>query len=149
MIFNSVRDLLPHSPIHSVPHDATVAQACALLEMHDVGALGVTQQIDATDALVGIISARDVVRACNAQGCDIAQTRVAQIMTRNVQVAYVDDSLTDALATMTEGRFRHLPVVNDEGLPVAMLSIHDVPTDYQRMFDGFQDDLTPAQVQAH
>jgi CBS domain-containing protein len=74
---------------------------------------------------VGIVSARDIVRALSARGSAALETTVAEIMTRKVLTCSRQDKLVDLMQRMTEGKFRHFPVVED-GRLVGIVSIGDV-----------------------
>jgi CBS domain-containing protein len=77
------------------------------------------------DALVGIISERDVMRGLDAQGPAVLETTVDQHMIRNVRTCTPHTTVDQAIDTMTRGRFRHLPVL-DDGKLVGVLSIRDL-----------------------
>jgi CBS domain-containing protein len=99
----------------------TVREVTQLLAQHNVGALVV---MDEAEALVGIVSERDVVRAI-ARGEAILDQPVSELMTRKLVVGSPQDDLSSVMQTMTERRFRHLPIV-EGGRLVGMISIGDV-----------------------
>ena len=92
------------------------------LAEHGIGALVVT---GAEGRTVGIISERDIVRALSARGSAVLHTPVAEIMTRKVMTCTRQEKLADLMQRMTEGKFRHLPVI-EEGRVVGIVSIGDV-----------------------
>ena len=100
---------------------ASVYDALKMMNENNVGALCV--QVD--DYLVGIVSERDIVTAIARKGADVLEAPVSAIMTRDVQTCSVDERATALLRRMTEGRFRHLPVV-ENGQLHAVVSIGDV-----------------------
>ncbi len=106
--------------VFSITPDRSIREATQLLTEHRVGALVV---LNDAGALVGIVSERDIVRAV-AQGLDLQQP-VSTLMTRNVVVGSLHDDLSSVMQTMTEKRFRHLPVV-EQGELVGMISIGDL-----------------------
>ena len=75
--------------------------------------------------LLGIISERDYARRIILQGRRSADTRVEEIMTRDVIAVSVDMTVEQGLALMTERHFRHLPVI-DEGRVIGVVSIGDL-----------------------
>ena len=81
--------------------------------------------IDGKDAFSGIISERDIVGALSRYGADILTQKVADLMTRNVRSCSRHDTIAEVMNIMTQGRFRHLPVVED-GKLVGLISIGDV-----------------------
>ncbi len=110
------------SDVVTVGPDTTVAQLLALLAEHGIGATVVSSDGRAVE---GIVSERDVVRALAREGSDSLTRTVGSICTREVAVAVTGDRLEDLAATMTERRFRHLPVVTD-GVLAGIISIGDV-----------------------
>ncbi len=105
----------------TISADAGVRELIALLAEHNIGALIVSN--DGT-ALDGIVSERDVVRHLHSDGTVVNNT-VAAIMTEIVETCTPDDDLDAVMQTMTERRFRHIPVVADGDL-VGIVSIGDV-----------------------
>ena len=73
--------------------------------------------------LSGILTDTDVTRRVVAKGLDPKSTNVATVMTANPTVVSMDDPAMDALSTMVENRFRHLPVVDSKGAVVGVLDI--------------------------
>ena len=87
--------------------------------------IGATVITDEADRVVGIVSERDIMRAIADSGAACLDQPVSTIMTRNVATCTEHDTVTDIMAKMTEGRFRHMPVVSSERL-VGIVSIGDV-----------------------
>ena len=102
--------------------DATIAEVAGLLKARRIGAVVVT---DENGALCGIISERDLARGLADQGAGLLDMRVSQLMTADVVTCSPDDGIGQLMQTMTERRFRHLPVVQD-GEMVGIISIGDV-----------------------
>jgi CBS domain-containing protein len=100
----------------------SLANAAKSLTNHGIGALVVT---DAEGHTVGIISERDIVRALGEKESAAFETPVAEIMTRKVVFCSRHDKLVDLMQRMTEGKFRHLPVIED-GRLIGIVSIGDV-----------------------
>jgi CBS domain-containing protein len=102
--------------------DATVAEVASLLKAKRIGAVVVT---DAAGGLCGIISERDLARGLADYGADLLQMRVRDLMTTEVSTCAPDDGIDQLMQQMTEGRFRHLPVMQD-GRMIGLISIGDV-----------------------
>jgi len=105
----------------TITPDAGVRELIAILAEHNIGALIVST--DGT-SLDGIVSERDVVRRMHRDGTVIDNT-VGGIMTNVVSTCSSEDDLDDVMVAMTEGRFRHIPVV-DDGRLVGIVSIGDL-----------------------
>jgi CBS domain-containing protein len=106
----------------SIEPTANLAAAAELLSTHRIGALVV---LDAEGRLVGILSERDIVRRMADGGSAALQLPVAQVMTRNVSTCDVNDSISSVMDRMTEGKFRHMPVFDEDRL-AGLVSIGDV-----------------------
>jgi CBS domain-containing protein len=101
---------------------ATVADAVAELSARRIGALVVSADGRRPD---GILSERDVVREIGRSGAEVLSRSVGDMMTRDLVCAAPGDRSEDILQKMTDGRFRHMPVVED-GLLVGLISLGDV-----------------------
>ena len=102
--------------------DTTLAEIASRLAAKRIGALVV---VGANGHIDGIISERDIIRVVAERGPASLGEPVSRSMTRTVQTCDVSDTLDELMATMTAGRFRHLPVVEDGAL-VGIVSIGDV-----------------------
>ncbi len=108
-----------------------IRDAIALLAKHNIGAL---VAVDETDQPVGILSERDIVRAAVKNEQVFSQT-VKDLMTTNVTIGVPQDALRPVLHTMTEKRFRHLPIM-DQGKLVGIVSIGDVVKAQRDEYEG-------------
>ncbi len=100
---------------------ASLADVANLLSSHHIGAVPVLEG----EALVGIISERDIVHCLARHGAAALDLRAADAMTRSVKTISPATTVEDAMSAMTTGRFRHLPVY--EGSHMAgIISIGDV-----------------------
>ena len=106
----------------SIPARATLTEATKVLTSHRIGAVLI---LDSHGAPVGILSERDVVRAISHEGEAALKRTVASRMTSQVASCGEEDSVEDVIERMTQGRFRHMPVLKD-GRVVGMISIGDV-----------------------
>ncbi len=102
--------------------DSTIADAARLLKERNVGALVITTE---DGRLAGILSERDLVRGLPDHGADLLALKVKDRMTSEVTTCTPDDRVDDIMKLMTEGRFRHLPVVEGSKV-VGIVSIGDV-----------------------
>ena len=75
--------------------------------------------------VTGIISERDIIRVISEKGADGLQLQVSDVMTKNVMSCTEATTLDQMMAVMTQGRFRHVPVIEDGAL-VGIVSIGDV-----------------------
>src|SRR6476619_5597960 len=109
------------SSVATVEPATSVAELVAALAEHNVGALPVLDG----GRLVGIVSERDVVRRLHLGGAGLLQLTVAEIMSTKVTTCGPTDKIEDLARILTEGRFRHMPVVQDGAL-VCIVSIGDL-----------------------
>jgi CBS domain-containing protein len=107
--------------IMSVEPDANMTAAIKLLGEKKIGAVLVMSQ----SRLEGILSERDIVRALGERGAGVLDEPVSSVMTRKVVTCKETDTVAELMETMTTGKFRHLPVV-DNGKVVGLISIGDI-----------------------
>lgn len=100
---------------------ATVQEAIAELAMRRFGALIVSED---AQAILGIVSERDIVRELARQGAEVLNQPVSEIMTSAVHCCTRNHAVDDVLALMTDRRVRHVPVV-DDGELMGIISIGD------------------------
>ena len=103
------------------PH-RTLKEVIGLLAEKGVGAVVVS---DTSLSVLGILSERDVVRVIAKDGASALDDPVSRYMTSKVITVTRDDTIDHLMQTMTTGRFRHLPVVED-GRLIGLISIGDV-----------------------
>jgi CBS domain-containing protein len=108
-----------------VKADDTIEQAARIMADEDVGILPVAEN----DRLVGMISDRDIVTRCVAQGCERG-TRVREAMTRNVKYCFEYADLDETLDNMAEIQVHRLPVMSREKRLVGIISLGDAARRY-------------------
>ncbi len=100
----------------------TLQEICELLAANRIGAVVLT---DDDMHIEGILSERDIVRAISQEGPGVLATPAQGQMSRNVVTAQEKDTVDAVLGRMSEGRFRHMPVVRD-GRLIGVVSIGDI-----------------------
>lgn len=106
----------------SIEPTADLTAAAHLLEARRIGAVVIC---GAGGRLAGILSERDIVRAISEHGAEALTLPVGQVMTRNVATCGEDDTVATIMERMTEGKFRHMPVLA-KGKLIGLVSIGDV-----------------------
>lgn len=110
------------SDVFSIRHQDTLAHAVTVLRDQRIGALLV---MDANGKVEGILSERDIVRKlADTPGKTLPQ-KVEAVMTKKVETCDLDETLTSVLQRMSNGRFRHMPVVDENGV-AGIITIGDV-----------------------
>lgn len=119
-----VSDILAQkgTTIFTVVPATSVAEIAQQLSARRIGSVLV---LDARGSVAGIVSERDLVRALARHGAKALELEARQVMTREVVTCDPDDSIDGVMQTMTEGRFRHIPVVR-HGELLGLVSIGDV-----------------------
>ena len=100
----------------------TVFSALGVMADNNIGAVLVMEG----EHLAGILSERDYARKVILEQRSSMDTKVADIMTTKVTTVDLDDDVDRCMNLMTEGRFRHLPVVDESGRVLGLVSIGDV-----------------------
>ncbi len=119
----TVRQLLAakSGDLRTITSATHVIEALKLMAAHDIGALLVVDE----GRLVGIMSERDYARKVALLGKSSSDISVAEIMTAKVTSVRPEQTVDECMQLMTEGRFRHLPVI-DHGKLAGILSIGDL-----------------------
>lgn len=110
------------SDVLTVEPTKNVAAAARLLSEHAIGALVVT---GADRRIVGIVSERDIVQELAAHGAAALELPLTDVMTRRVVTCSPSDTVSSVMERMTQGKFRHLPVL-EQGRLAGIVSIGDV-----------------------
>ena len=111
---------LMSKPACLVDPETTLAEATTMMGEYRVGSALVVS----SDRLIGILTERDVVRAMSTAH-DAPMRPVVEWMTNQPTTAPPDTPVRDALRTMVEGGFRHLPIMDGETV-VGVLSMRDI-----------------------
>lgn len=122
VLHDPVRKLKVRPPV-TVPIDAKLGLALDRMIEHSVGAV---QVVDGEGRLVGILTERDYLRKVIGIVADYAHRPVKDYMTPDPETVGADDLLAVALEKMDVGGYRHLPVVEEDGRPVGLVSVRDV-----------------------
>lgn len=118
-----VINLLTTKPqgVITIQPQQTLKSAAQILAEKNIGALVV---VDDGGQLVGILSERDIIRRAG-ESDDVLAAVVGDVMTPNPVVGSPDDDMMSVASTMTDGRFRHLPILADGAL-IGIISIGDI-----------------------
>ncbi len=108
--------------VETVEANTTLGEVVRRLATKRIGAVVVTAP---GTAVTGIVSERDVVRMLALHGAAALNRTVADVMTRHVVTCRETDTVDELMSRMTQGRFRHLPVV-ENGQLAGIISIGDV-----------------------
>ena len=124
----SLEQILQHKGFRvlSISPRATLADVVEKLVKNNCGSLMVCEESDCTH-LLGIITERDILRACaNHKDTPLDQLRVSDVMTHDLVTGSPHNSVQDAMGVMTERRIRHLPMLDDNGKLIGLVSIGDL-----------------------
>jgi len=108
--------------VETIEPDDLARMAAHRMATRRLGCLVVTRDGSHVD---GLITERDLVRALAVRGSEASNCRVRDIMSRDVPVCAPNDQVASLMRTMTDRRYRHVPVVRD-GVLVGLVSIGDV-----------------------
>jgi CBS domain-containing protein len=122
-----LEDILKHkgTEVASIAPERLLVDAIALLNDRKIGALLVCSGECSRGNIAGIVTERDVLRACHARLADLGRITVGEVMTKELVIGRSDDTIDYAMAVMTRRRIRHLPVFGNGEL-VGMVSIGDL-----------------------
>lgn len=118
----TIQDLMT-TELCALSPQATLAEAAGTMRDRDVGDVLV---IDDAGELRGIVTDRDITVRATADGRDPTATQLGDVCTDALVTVAVDDAVDDAVRSMREHAVRRLPVVDDDGTPIGMISIGDL-----------------------
>lgn len=116
----TIRDVIKQQQLVTAPANMIVREAAIVMRQRRIGAMLVVEH----GFLVGIFTERDALNRVVAESRDASTTTLADVMTSNPRTVSPNASFNAALELMHEGRFRHVPVVED-GRPLGMISVRD------------------------
>jgi CBS domain-containing protein len=118
-----ITSLISGKKVETISPSASVHDLVNSLNTHHVGALVVSADGKRID---GIVSERDVVRAMPGKLDQLIDMHVRDLMTVEVLTCTSDTTIAELMTLMTERRIRHVPVVDDSGKLISIISIGDV-----------------------
>ena len=124
---NDVRDIMTPSP-HTIQSIESVMNAAQLMRKSDIGDVIVVED----EQLFGILTDRDIVVRVLAEGRDPETTPVGDICSRELTTVRPTDSIGDVVRVMREKAIRRLPVVEESGEVIGIVSIGDVAVERDR-----------------
>lgn len=116
-----IRDVIANRPFPAVLPTNTIRECAFIMKEWQSSAVLVVDQ----GRVAGILTERDIVFRCVAQSCPLDSTQVAAVMTTMVETIHQDKPFGHALHVMYEGGFRHMPVIDDQGHAVGLISAQD------------------------
>jgi CBS domain-containing protein len=122
VIVRNIIDSKANSQVFSMKPDDTVRAAVEVLAAKRIGAVIISGDGAMVD---GILSERDIVRALGTRGPACLDGQIQELMTATVVGCHPEDTALSVLERMTEGRFRHMPVIHENRM-IGVISIGDV-----------------------
>lgn len=109
------------SDILTMSKTDTVHAACVKMRERHCGSVIITEK----GKLIGIFTERDLLRKVAAEKGDVTKLKLKDVMSTNLKTATPEDEIADSMRRMTQGKFRHLPVVDNQGHVIGILSQGD------------------------
>lgn len=107
--------------------DAPLSEAARHMRDRDIGSIPVVEN----DRLIGMVTDRDIVIRCVADGHDVSET-VSQAMTPKIRYCFADEDVKDVARNMSEECIRRLPVVDRDKRLVGIVSLGDISKRHER-----------------
>ena len=121
-LLRSLSILEPRAPV-CISEEDSLLYAISCLRKHKIGCVLV---INTDGALTGIFSERDCILKLNCPTEEYGRRKISEFMTRNPVTQPPTGSIAYALNLMSEGGFRHIPIVDQDNLPIGIISVKDV-----------------------
>jgi len=115
-------DVSELQPVVGVTPETTISNVVDVMLTKRVGCIVVSEN----DQLVGLFTERDLLCKVVPDGIDISSTPVSSVMTCNPETLPVDSPLVYALQRMSIGGYRHVPLMDEGGKAVAVISMRDI-----------------------
>lgn len=109
-------------PVTTVAPNTPLGEVLKLMASRSIGCVLITDE----ERLVGIFSERDVVNRVNVRAAELSDHPVSEFMTRDPQSLEVDAKVAFALHRMGIGHYRHVPIVDNQSRPTAIISVRDI-----------------------
>ena len=116
-----LKNLSAPKPI-TVDIGSSVREALTMMQLKQFGCVLITQD----EKLVGILTERDIIAKALHDEINLEDMKVDDVMTRNPESFQPDDSIAFVMNAMTVGGYRHVPVVDDKNVPLAIVSVRDI-----------------------
>ncbi len=116
------REFKNKSPVLTFTAQDKVIDAVKVMSEKNYGASVI---VDQDNKPVGIVTERDFMRRLLAKGLDPNTTPISDIMTKDLKLAHVEDDVVDWLRIMSNERFRHLPIIDNQGRLLNLMSQGD------------------------
>lgn len=107
--------------VFSLSEDVLLQDAVEIMADKNFGCVVITRD----KKVVGIFSERDLMRRVVAKKLDPSKVALKDVMTKNPHVAYLNDDISNSMRRMSQGRFRHLPIIDEKENLVGLLSQGD------------------------
>ena len=134
-----LRDILNNQHLVTCEPDAKVTDVAKLMADNDIGAVMVLTD----EKPRGIVTDRDIVLRCVAQNTDVDDTTVEQVMTESVATCHENDGIFDCIMKMKQAKVRRIPVVDDSGKAVGIISFGDLLAVLSKEFVELTQTTTP------
>lgn len=120
----TLKEFLKNRPVHFVRTGMNILDVAKFMGLHNIGAVPVLEQSDKL-VLKGIFSERDLLRRCIAKDLDLVNTKVDDVMTKEVIIVESHDTPEYCLQIMKQENIRHVPVREGQDL-TGIISIRDL-----------------------
>ena len=131
-----IKDVVPLKGVRSLGLKTTIGEAVEIMQKNKIGSVLIT---DDDGVLKGIVTERDILMKVTGLITDLKGTAITQIMTADPVTLKEDDKVAYVMNNMHVGRFRHVPIVDDDEKPIGIVSIRDV-VDF--ILDYFPEEIT-------
>jgi CBS domain-containing protein len=121
-----------HEGVQWVEPMTSVKEIARLMRKHDIGAIPIGEN----DRLIGMVTDRDIVCRCVAEGSDPTNATARQVMSKGIVFCRDEEELDDAARIMEQKKIRRLPVINKDKRMIGMLSLGDVSQAGSRELTG-------------
>lgn len=121
MHISDIPEFIQERETYSLPSNSTMKEVVRLMAERSIGAIPVVDG----GKIVGVFSERDIMKRVVAKNLDLESTKLSDVMTRDPKCVEATTEISEAINIMVFGKFRHLPVTDENGKLLAFLSQRD------------------------
>jgi signal-transduction protein with cAMP-binding, CBS, and nucleotidyltransferase domain len=125
--------------LHSVDHQTPVKEIAQLMKSKDVGSVLVCNP---KGLPIGIVTDRDIVLRCVANGLSLDRAKAQEVMTATVKTIREDAGLFECIRLMHDAKVRRIPVVDNQGMPMGIVSFGDILSILSKEFSSLIENCT-------
>ena len=122
MRISDIPEFKDKTHILSIAKSVKISECTRKMSEHNYGSIVITEK----KKVIGIFTERDLLNKVVSKSIDPDKVKVEKVMTKNIATATIEDQISATIRRMSQGNFRHMPIVDDKNELVGMISQGDL-----------------------